>query len=213
MGQTDAMTAEKKPGWRDFPRNWYVVVTNPNNEKKAVGELRRAGFRVFLPSQAIQQRNRKTGERKVRFRPLLTGYLFLKFPENKHDRHGVPEFGVVRKCQGVKAFVTSANERGEFSPFSIEDKDVAAFLRRQRQREFGIPTTEDPKDRRARMYWPGRKMTVSQGPFASFIATIEQVLGNGDVEAIVTIFGRETRLRVENPDDILTGLAPSREAA
>jgi len=202
-----------QPKWRDMPRNWYVVVTNPNCEKKAVGELRRSGFRVFLPSRAIQQRNRKTGVRKVSFRPLMAGYLFLKFPDGMHDRYGVPEFGVARKCQGVKGFVSSANARGEFSPFSVQDKDVGEFLRRQRQREFGMPTTEDPKDRRNRMYWPGRQMTVSAGPFASFIATIEEVLGNGDVEATVKIFGRDTVIRIEKPDDILRGLASDREAA
>lgn len=207
------MTEQGKPNWRAEARNWYVVVTNPNNEKKAVGELRRAGFRVFLPSRSIQQRNRKTGERSVRFRPLLTGYLFLKFPEDRHDQYGNPHFGAVRLCQGVKAFVSAADERGEFRPMSIEDRHVAEFLRRQRKREFGIPTTEEPMDRRNRMYWPGRQMMVSQGPFASFIATIEQVLGNGDVEATVQIFGRETRLKLENPDDLLTGLVQSREAA
>lgn len=205
--------SEKKPSWRDMPRNWFVVVTNPNCEKKAVGELRRAGFRVFLPNQAIQQRNRKTGERKVRFRPLLSGYLFLKFPEARHDRYGNPHFGDVRLCQGVKGFVRSADALGEFRPMSIEDKHVAEFLRRQRRREFGIPTTEDPKDRRNRMYWPGRQMTISAGPFASFIATIEEVLGNGVVEATVTIFGRETTLKLDNPDDVLAAIATDREAA
>lgn len=210
MGQTEL---DEQPNWRTEARNWYVLVTNPNSEKKAVGELRRAGFRVFLPSQSIQQRNRKTGVRSVRFRPLLTGYLFLKFPVEQHDKHGVPYFRKVRLCQGVKGFVTVADARGEFSPFSVEDKKVAEFLRRQRKREFGIPTAEDPKDRRNRMYWPGRQMMVSAGPFATFLATIEQVLGNGDVEAIVTIFGRETRLRVEKPDELLSPIAPSREAA
>lgn len=203
----------EKQNWRDKPRNWYVVATNPNCEKKAVGELRRAGFKVFLPSRAIQQRNRKTGKQSVRFRPLLTGYLFLKFPEDRHDIYGNPHFGSVRLCQGVKAFVSVADHRGEFRPMSIEDRHVAEFLRRQRRREFGIPTTEDPKDRRNRMYWPGRQMMVSDGPFASFMATIEQVLGNGDVEATVQIFGRETRIRLERPDEMLTGLAPGREAA
>ena len=199
--------------WRDQPRNWFVVITNPNCEKKAAGELRRAGFRVFLPSQAIQHRNRKTGDRKVRFRPLLSGYLFLKFPENRHDRYGVPHFGAVRLCQGVKAFVRAADEVGEYRPFSIEDKHVAEFLRRQRKREFGIPSVEDPSDRRHRLYWPGRRMEVSAGPFASFLATIEQVLGNGDVEALVEIFGRPTRIRIDDPDAMLKPLATSREAA
>lgn len=204
---------EAKPDWRAEARNWYVVVTNPNNEKKAVGELRRAGFRVFLPSRSIQQRNRKTGERSVRFRPLLTGYLFLKFPPEKLDKYGVPHFRSVRLCQGVKAFVTVADARGEFRPFSVEDAKVAEFLRRQRRREFGSPSTEEPLDRARRLYPKGRAMRVADGPFDTFIATIERVLDSGAVEAVVELFGRSTKIQFMEPDEFLKPLAIDREAA
>lgn len=184
--------------------NWYVVSTNPQCEKKATGELRRAGVRVYLPKRTFEARNRKTGVVSVKNRPLLVGYLFIRF-------EGVPNWYAARQCQGVKDVLRFMNDVGEWEPFPIPSELVGAMMRRQRSREF------DDIERRRRMrtatYRKGQKMRVIEGPFASFLATIETLHKNGRVDATVDIFGRETLISFEQPDYSLKSIANNTEAA
>lgn len=188
---------------------WFVIQTNPQSEKKADGELRRAGLRVYLPKRSYEVRDRKAADgKKVKFRPLLIGYLFIRFPDEMHDDWGRPQFGVVRACQGVKAFVRVADSRGEWKPITIPDKDVTDFMRRQRKREFGRPTVINKARRLAEMresFRPGYRVRVVNGPFASFLATLERLNENMSLDAEVMIFGRPTRVNigVEDVDPIV----------
>jgi hypothetical protein len=40
--------------------NWYIVQCNPNCERKAVAEIRRAGFRAHMPRLARVRRHHRT---------------------------------------------------------------------------------------------------------------------------------------------------------
>lgn len=200
--------------------NWYIVQTNPQAERKADGELRRAGLRVYLPKRSYEAKDRANhGEPKVKWRPLLIGYLFIRFPDYLTDRYGNPQFGVIRGCQGVRDYVKAANEAGEWEPFGIRDELVAAFMRRQRQREFGRPAVVDRKKRLAAMrdrFAPGNVHRVTDGPFASFLATLERLNDNLTIEAEISIMGRATRIRLDigdiSPEPEIT-LAQINEAA
>lgn len=193
---------------------WYVLQVNPNCEKKATAELRRAGFRVYLPRSAKEVTHKRTKERSVKRRPLMCGYVFLRFPDHVYDRRGVPPFALVRACQGVRDFLKAINERNEWEPFAIPSKLVAALMRRERGREFGRPALDRPEARRARLrekYPKGRQMVVADGPFEAFLATVERLTDAGAVEAEVTIFGRPTKVTFDNPEQTLR--AVEREAA
>lgn len=195
---------------------WYVVATNPNCEKKAVNELRRAGLRVYLPQKATERVHRRTKAVLVKHRPLMVGYLFVRFPDALLDRRGVPPFGIARACQGVKEFLRAINDQDEWEPFAIPEQYVAAIMRRQRGREFGKPAPDRPEERRARLaekFKPGREMRVSEGPFASFNATIQQLLDNGSVLSEVNIFGRPIRVTFEKPEQSLRALDETLRAA
>jgi transcription termination/antitermination protein NusG len=200
---------------------WYVVATNPNCEKKAVNELRRAGLRVYLPQKATERVHRRTKAVLVKHRPLMVGYLFVRFPDALLDRRGVPPFGIARACQGVKEFLRAINEQDEWEPFPIPEKLVAMIMRRQRGREFGNPVPPKPieqesvAERRARLsaYKPGREVRVSEGPFAGFDAVIQQLLDNGSVVAELSIFGHANRVTFEKPEQSLRALDDRREAA
>jgi len=187
---------------------WYIIQTNPNCEKKAVGELRRAGVRVYLPKRAERKVNKRTKAVTIRRRPAYTGYLFIRFPDHLYDMRGVPPFGLARRCQGVKEFLRAMNVVGEWEPFAIPHRIVAAIMRLQRQRNF-----DDEKTRQgymARTYSKGKQMRVSDGPFTSFIATIERLNHDSSVTAFVNILGRATTVRFPNPE---AELAPIGQAA
>lgn len=184
--------------------HWFIVQTNPQAERKADGELRRAGLRVYLPKRSYEAKDRKYhGEPKVKWRPLLIGYLFIRFPDYLTDRYGNPQFGIIRGCQGVRDYVKAANAMGEWEPFGIKDELVAAFMRRQRQREFGRPAVVDRKKRLAAMrerFSPGNKHRIAAGPFASFLATLEKLNDNLTIEAEIDVFGRPVRFKLPVED-------------
>lgn len=178
------------------PNGWYVIRTNPQCEKKATGELRRMGVRVYLPKQSYTVRNRRTGISRIKHRALLIGYLFIRFADAR------PNWFEVRRCQGVRDALRWFNDEfGWWEPLSIPSAIVADYMRRQRVREF------DDDVQRAKLrnvtYRKGQRMRVMGGPFASFIAIIEKLHKNGAVDASVEVFGRSTRVSFERPDEML----------
>ena len=178
---------------------WFAVKTKPQGEKKASEELRRAGLRVYLPKRSYEVRNRRTRADSVRFRPLLIGYLFIRFPATMVDRDGRPHFGVIRSCQGVKEFVRAVNTAGEKVPFPIPDRFVADFMRRQRRREFGRPAVVDPKKKLEKMravYRPGQNVRITDGPFGNFLAVLERLNDDLTLDVELSILGHMTPVNI-----------------
>lgn len=50
---------------------WYIVVCNPNSERKAAAEIRRRGFGVHVPRNAVVKRHHRTKKPIMKRRPLL----------------------------------------------------------------------------------------------------------------------------------------------
>lgn len=186
--------------WRSKRKDrWFAIQTNPRSERKAAAELRRAGLRVYIPNRSYEQRNRKGGT-NMRHRPLLVGYIFVRFPAAMYDRWGTPPFDLARQCQGVRAFVRVADARGEWAPFSVPDKDVRSFIRRQRMRQFGRPAVETAEEKLAKLQAampPGTLVRVMEGPFASFLASLERLTADGRAEVEVDVMGRATKVTIE----------------
>jgi len=192
---------------------WYIIQTNPNCENKAAGNLRRIGVRVYVPKRATVVRNRRLHTEAVQFRPLLVGYLFIRIPEAMLDGAGRVPFGNLRACEGVKDFLRVMDSRGEWVPMRIPEKPVVDFIRRQRHREFGRPELErNKRNRLSTMFKRGDHVLVAHGPFEAFFATVEHLRRNGEVEATVTIFGRETKVVFTDPVEELRPAERSRAA-
>lgn len=190
--------------------DWYVVQTNPNCEKKAVGELRRVGLRAYIPTQYSQYRHREKGD-AVKSRPLLIGYVFVRFNEAPAMLAGVPQFRVARSCQGVRDFVRVAREVGEgarsnspaalqWEPLAIPHSMVAAFMRRQRLREFGRPEPINQTKRMAQLrqtFRPGKVVRIADGPFEGFLAILKKLTDGGKLEVETSLFGRPTKIMID----------------
>lgn len=202
----------KKPKWRDEPRNWFIIITNPQCEAKAAGELRRAGIRVYVPKRTVERKNRRTGEITAKHRPAWTGYLVVRFPENMCER-GVPKFGIARNCQGVKDFVKWPAEDGYDRPIPFPDRLVLAYMRRQKTGDYdGAKAARSERQIRQSRFRPGVTVRITEGPFAMFLARLERT--RGEVAHLVTeVFGRETPLQVDKYADTLEIVADHCEAA
>lgn len=190
--------------------DWYVIQTNPNCEKKAVGELRRAGFRAYIPTQYSEYRHRDKGP-SVKSRPLMIGYVFVRFNEAPALIGGVPQFKVARDCQGVKNFVRVARNVAEgarsnnvaglaWEPLAISHKLVAGFMRRQREREFGRPEPSNPGKRMAQLratFRPGKIVRIADGPFEGFLAVLQRLTESGKLEVEMSGLGGSVKLSID----------------
>lgn len=99
---------------------WYIVQCNPNCERKAVAEIRRAGFRAHMPRLATVRRHHRTKEPIIKRRPLMTGYIFIRFPAGEN-------WYALRQCQGVKGVLYIDGH-----PFQMPRESVATIMRAQR---------------------------------------------------------------------------------
>lgn len=100
--------------------SWYIVQCNPNCERKAVAEIRRAGFRAHMPRLVSVRRHHRTKEPIMKRRPLMTGYIFMRFP-------GPVNWYALRQCQGVKGVLYIDGH-----PYAMPRTDVASIMRAQR---------------------------------------------------------------------------------
>ncbi len=96
---------------------------------------------------------------------------------------------VVRNTPGVTSFVGGANIPGVRSePIPLDENEVKQILR-----HMGVET---PKFRVA--FTKGQSVRVTDGPFAEFIGTVEEINPEkGTVRVVVTIFGRPTPVELE----------------
>lgn len=151
--------------------NWHIVQTSSQRERKTASELRRMaerqgnsdGFRTYSPKWSWVQINRRTGEKKVRHRALMPGYLFARFPAGFY-----PD---VKECEGAVRIIKSTTG----APALVPEKVVAALLRNQRAMKHEAEVD--------RIYRMGRR----RGAPASFDAAMSSALfGNADEGMIVS---------------------------
>ncbi len=194
---------------------WYVIKTNPNSERKAADELRRVGIRVYVPKRTIE-RGRRGATSKTR--PLLIGYVLARFPEELLDGRGVPPFMMARDCRGVQELMRWTNTAGERAPLPLPDKVVIALMRRQRGHEFDDAAVKETarvsrRDKFRAAATVGGHARVIDGAFAGFEAVIESVGDAETVTALLSIFGRATRVIFENGQLALDPVVESAKAA
>lgn len=198
--------------------HWYIIQTNPQGERKAAAELRRAGLRVYMPKKQIETKHSRTKATEIKRRPVMIGYLFVRFPDERMDGRGVPHFAKARACQGVRDFVRVINARDEWEPWPIPERVVAALMRRARKHEFDDKQLQEwwraeQKARFAQLVTPGARVLVKEGPFATFEAIVEGLTNANAVRTRVQFLGQETTVIFEDPEKQLEPIVKTAEAA
>lgn len=168
--------------------NWFIVQVNPNCERKAAAEIRRRGFGVHIPRNAVVKRHHRTKKPIMKRRPLLVGYIFMRFkgPENWY---------ALRQCQGVKGVLYIDGH-----PCPIAQAEVVALIRAQRSMVYDDAQTRGIRkqmrlgkrevsaaDRRAKLDRFHRGMNISAPMTAAerVIARIVSITKKGTVKADV----------------------------
>ncbi|MDO4927905.1 MAG: transcription termination/antitermination protein NusG [Corynebacterium sp.] len=181
--------------------HWYIIQCYSGYENKVKTnldmraqtlEVEDAIYEVVVPiEQAVEVRD---GKRKVVKRKLLPGYVLVRMDIDDKS------WSVVRDTPGVTSFV--GNE-GNATP--VKHSDVAKFLMPQEESQSAAESVNDEGEKIVAMpteptkpqydttFEPGEAVTILTGALASVSATISEVdYENGKLQALVSIFGRET---------------------
>lgn len=149
---------------------WYVVNTLPNQELRADVNLKRQGFRSWLPAtNKIRRHARRVEEVRA---PLFPGYLFVKL-----DLANEP-WSTINNTFGVRRLLCRLDD-----PVALPSEFVEA-----------LGASVDPEgsvEGYERALRPGQKVSLLAGPFADCVATLASFATKDRVAVLLEILGRK----------------------
>lgn len=168
-------------------KRWYVVQAFSGFEGRVATSLREHikihdmedyFGEVLVPTEEVVEM--RAGQRRKSERKFFPGYVLVQMIMNDESWH------LVRSVPRVMGFIGGTSDR----PAPITDKEADAILNRLEK------ASESPRPRT--MYEAGEVVRVSDGPFADFNGTVEEVdYEKSRLKVFVSIFGRATPVELE----------------
>lgn len=162
----------------DHSTSWFVAQMKPNCASIAQDNLRRQGFETFLPME--EQTSQRQGKFVTILRPLFPGYIFVAFDV------ALGHWRAVNSTIGITRLVRFGAE-----PVSVPSELVSQLV--QRCDATGKLMPPPPVK-------PGDQVTLTKGPFASFVAEVEKIAPDQRVWVLMDLLGSRTRVAVRQND-------------
>jgi len=154
--------------------SWFLAQLKPNCANIADKNLKRQGFKTFLP---MEEETRQRGGKFVNAaRPLFPGYIFVTFDAARGF------WRTVNSTYGVTRLVSFGKE-----PAAVP-LDVVSKLMLRCDTEGNLLPPKPPK--------PGDQVSLTKGPFANFVAEVEKIAPDRRVWVLMEIMGAQTRVAV-----------------
>jgi len=153
---------------------WFLAQLKPNCANIADKNLKRQGFRTFLPLE--EETRTRNGKFVTAMRPLFPGYIFVAFDV----AHGF--WRTVNSTYGITRLVSFGKE-----PTALPLDLVSQLMLRCDAQGKLLP----PK-----LLKPGDQVTLTKGPFANFVAEVEKIAPDRRVWVLMELMGGQTRVAV-----------------
>lgn len=182
--------AEKENGLAagDTPDfKWYVAHVLSGYENRVTKTLKERILNhsmaeqfadIIVPEETVV--SNVGGKKRNIKKKFFPGYVLIKMIMNEQTWH------LVKDTDKITGFVGGI--KGKPQPITDEE---AAFMLGQAQGDYKKP-------RSATSYSAGDSVKVIEGPFASFVGTVEAVNPNGKLKVNVSIFGRPTPVELDD---------------
>jgi transcriptional antiterminator NusG len=182
---TDVQSAADAPASNPHHK-WYIVHAYSNFEKKVAESIREQARQqgledqfseILVPTEDVVEIRR--GRKVNSERKFFPGYVLVKMDLTDQAYH------LIKNTPKVTGFLGSGNK-----PMPVSDKEVARIVGAI---EEGVQTP------RSTIHFDiGETVRVTDGPFASFNGSVEQVdEDRARLRVTVSIFGRATPVELE----------------
>ncbi|NCB59746.1 MAG: transcription termination/antitermination protein NusG [Gammaproteobacteria bacterium] len=166
---------------------WYVVQAFSGFEGRVAKSLKEHikmhGMEdqfgeILVPTEEVVEM--RAGQKRKSERKFFPGYVLVQMIMNDASWH------LVRNVPRVMGFIGGTSDR----PAPISDKEADAILNRLQE------SVDKPKHKT--LFEPGEVIRVSDGPFADFNGTVEEVdYDKSRMKVSVLIFGRATPVELD----------------
>ena len=166
---------------------WYVVQAFSGFEGRVAKSLKEhikmhamedLFGEVLVPTEEVVEM--RAGQKRKSERKFFPGYVLVQMIMNDATWH------LVRNVPRVMGFIGGTSDR----PAPITDKEADAILNRLQE------SADKPKHKT--LFEPGEVIRVSDGPFADFNGTVEEVdYEKSRLKVSVLIFGRATPVELD----------------
>jgi len=184
---TDESEESDEPAKEYGPEfKWYIAKTLTGQENKIQRALKERIVNynlseffadILVPEETVV--TNANGKKRTIKKKLFPGYVLIKMNMTENTWH------LVKDTDKVTGFVGGTIDR----PAPISDEEAAYMLG---QVEDGVKKPRTSVD-----FSEGEQVKVTEGPFASFVGTIEAVSDKGKVRVNVSIFGRPTPVELD----------------
>ncbi|MDT7550370.1 MAG: transcription termination/antitermination protein NusG [Actinomycetota bacterium] len=178
---SDDPADEMRRALAHLPGDWYVVHSYAGYENRVKTNLESRIsslnmedyiFQIEVPTEEVMEV--KGGKRQSVVRKKLPGYLFVRMDLTDES------WSAVRNTPGVTGFVGQTSRP---TPLTVDE--VVKQLAPPKQKAVVAQKAVD--------FEVGESITVTDGPFATLPATINEInLDSQKLKVLVSIFGRET---------------------
>ena len=166
--------------------HWYVVNVYSGSEKKVAESVKEQAvlkkmedkiLDIMIPTEEVVEV--KKGSRVTSERKFFPGYILIKMVMTDDTWH------LVKDNSNVTNFLGSRNK-----PYPITEAEAQRIMT---QMQEGIERPQTVVN-----FEVGEQIRVCDGPFASFVGTIEEVdAEKSRLKVLVSIFGRATPVELE----------------
>jgi len=147
---------------------WYVVNTRPHQEARAEMNLKRQGYRAWLP---VMERSRRHARRIDTVRvPVFPGYLFVELDVERQA------WNAINGTFGVRRLLTDGAR-----PQPLPDTFVAALRGAGEGKDACVITPADLE--------PGDKVRITSGPFVDYVAVVHELAPGDRVKLLLNVLG------------------------
>lgn len=166
---------------------WFIAKTLTGQENKVSKALRERVInykkteffsQILVPEETVV--SNANGKKRTIKKKFFPGYVLIRMIMNNDTWH------LVKDTDKITGFVGGTSDK----PQNITD-DEAAYMLGQGEGSAA------KKTRSSVNFEEGEQVKVIEGPFASFVGTIEAVSDKGKIKVNVSIFGRPTPVELD----------------
>jgi transcriptional antiterminator NusG len=133
---------------------------------------------ILIPEEAVT--SNVNGKKRIVKKKFFPGYILIKMIMNEQTWH------LVKSTDKITGFIGGTKDK----PAPITEQE-AAFMTNQAESGF-------KKVRSGTNFSAGDSVKVTEGPFTSFVGTVEAVSEKGKLKVNVSIFGRPTPVELDD---------------